>query len=56
MPTKDDLRLALRLSLAELNISMHSSTINGLVRHLLNHLDRFDQEDSLNSLASSPLL
>lgn len=40
--TKDDLRLALRLAFGELDMKIHSATLNGIVNHALCHLEKFE--------------
>lgn len=35
---KEDLRIALRISLAQLNIPMHPSKLKGLVNHIMQNL------------------
>lgn len=54
--TKDDLRLALRLSAAELNVSLHSSKINSLVNHIFIHLKSFhNPQDSYLTISDYQL-
>lgn len=39
--TKDDIRLALRISCAELNIKLHNTTLAGLSRRLVKNLEKY---------------
>lgn len=49
--TKDDIRYALRLACANLNIKLHNTTLAGLSRQMIKELEKLELEDnSRNSL------